>query len=123
MKFFLENGRSVVPPKKAIMNFFSKTDLFYFIINNSIKLFLCFYIFTFCVSILRRISATSLYRHRNVKYTLHFVFFFFFFFYYRSTCIIDHGASRRRTRNARFRDHSTTSMCGSCLLVKSCSYN
>ena len=33
----------------------------------------------------------------------------------RSTCIIDDGASRRRTRNARFRDrrddHSTTSMC------------
>ena len=33
------------------------------------------------------------------------------FFYYRSTCIIDNGAHRRRTRNARFRarraDHST----------------
>ena len=38
-----------------------------------------------------------------------------FFFYYRSICIIDDGASRRRTRNTRFRarraDHSTTSMC------------
>ena len=36
------------------------------------------------------------------------------FFYYRSICIIDSGASRRRTRNARFRarraDHSTTSI-------------
>ena len=34
--------------------------------------------------------------------------------YYRGICIIDNGASRRRTRNARFRarraDHSTTSM-------------
>ena len=42
-------------------------------------------------------------------------FFFFFFFNYRIICIIDNGASRRRTRNARFRvrraDHSTTSMC------------
>ena len=39
---------------------------------------------------------------------------FFFFFFYRSICIIDDGASRRRTRNTRFRairaDHSTTSM-------------
>ena len=38
----------------------------------------------------------------------------FFFFFYGSTCIIDDGASRRRTRNARFRarraDHSTTSL-------------
>ena len=37
----------------------------------------------------------------------------FLFFYYRSICIIDNGASRRRTRNARFRarraDHSTIS--------------
>ena len=37
------------------------------------------------------------------------------FFYYRSICIIDDGASRRRTRISRFRarraDHSTTSMC------------
>ena len=36
---------------------------------------------------------------------------FLIFFYYRSICIIDSGASRRRTRNARFRarraDHST----------------
>ena len=35
-----------------------------------------------------------------------------FFFFYRSICIIDNGASRRRARNARFRDrradHSTT---------------
>ena len=35
-----------------------------------------------------------------------------FFFYYRSICIIDIGASNHRTRNARFRarsaDHSTT---------------
>ena len=35
-----------------------------------------------------------------------------YFFYYRSICIIDDGASRGRTRNARFRarrtDHSTT---------------
>ena len=33
-------------------------------------------------------------------------------FYYRSICIIDNGASRHRTQNARFRvrraDHSTT---------------
>ena len=39
----------------------------------------------------------------------------FSFFYYRSICIIDNGASRRRTRNVRFRDgradHLTTSMC------------
>ena len=39
----------------------------------------------------------------------------FFLFFYRSICIIDDGASRRRTRNTRFRarraDHSTTSMC------------
>ena len=37
--------------------------------------------------------------------------FFFIFFYYTSTCIIDDGASRCRTRNARFRtrraDHLT----------------
>ena len=37
-----------------------------------------------------------------------------FFFYYKSICIIDNGASRHRTRNARFRvrraDHSTTSI-------------
>ena len=38
--------------------------------------------------------------------------FFCYLFYKRSICIIDNGASRRRTRNARFRarhaDHSTT---------------
>ena len=41
-------------------------------------------------------------------------YFFFFFLYYIGIRIIDNGASRRRTRNARFRarraDHSTTSM-------------
>ena len=39
-----------------------------------------------------------------------FSFLFIFFFYYRSICIIDDGASRRRTRISRFRarraDHS-----------------
>ena len=39
----------------------------------------------------------------------------FIYFWYRSICIIDNGASRRRTRNTRFQtrraDHSTTSMC------------
>ena len=33
-----------------------------------------------------------------------FCYLSFFFVYYRSTCIIDDGASRRRTRSARFRD-------------------
>ena len=41
------------------------------------------------------------------------LFVFFFLFYYRSICIIDNGASRRRTRNTRYRarraDHPTTS--------------
>ena len=31
------------------------------------------------------------------------LFFYFFIFFYRSICIIDNGASRHRTRNARFR--------------------
>ena len=44
-----------------------------------------------------------------------YFFIFFFIFCCRNICIIDNGASRRRTRNARLRarraDHSTTSMC------------
>ena len=48
-------------------------------------------------------------------FTARFLFIFFIlFFYYRSICIIDNGASKHRTRNARFRarraDHSTTSI-------------
>ena len=38
-------------------------------------------------------------------------FFFFFYFYYRSICIIDNGASRHRTRNARFRARRAKQRC------------
>ena len=47
-----------------------------------------------------------------------------FFYFYRSICIIDIGASKHRTRNARFRarraDHSTASMTTTCLVVNFC---
>ena len=39
-----------------------------------------------------------------------FIFIYLFFFYYRSICIIDDGASRGRTRNARFRARRTEMM-------------
>ena len=57
---------------------------------------------------------------QNLRIALSRVFisfeaFLLLYFYYRIICIIDNGASRYRTRNARFRarraDHSTTSMC------------
>ena len=58
--------------------------------------------------------ATTI-KSTNLVNATFFIFFYFFLFYYRSICIIDNGASRRRTRNARFRagraDHSPTSMC------------
>ena len=45
-----------------------------------------------------RVNLNSNYSRQILKSWL-----FFFYFYYRGICIIDNGASRRRTRNARFR--------------------
>ena len=66
---------------------------------------------------IRAISKKKVLAQKVIYFRSEFVIFcyLFYFFYYRSICIIDSGASRRRTRNARFQarraDHSTTSMC------------
>ena len=74
------------------------------------------------VSHLRYCITSSNYGYKTFVQKF-FFFYLLFIFYYIGIRIIDNGASRRRTRNARFRarraDHSTTSMCSSKILKTS----
>ena len=76
------------------------------LLNNDLK------IFTKCLTNRLKPLMTDLsHEHQYAKPKKQI---YYYFFYYRSICIIDDGASRGRTRNARFRarrtDHSTTSV-------------
>ena len=58
-----------------------------------------------------KIAFSSTYKIFNIEV--------YFFLYYRSICIIDNGASRRRTRNAIFRARRAKLICQeTCLFYK-----